>query len=113
MQKIRVLEGQIEDFTYRLKKAEEAFTAPSSPEIGSPKTQSEDEYIVVEPGSPSARDSQLKQREEEIKKAIAHAKKLEDVYNTAEERAMSFERQVFVVTLNSTSTKSMALLRVG
>ena len=94
MQQIRALEDQIEVLTDKLKLAEEAFTAPSSPELGSPKTQSDDEYIVVEPGSSDALEKKLVQREAEIRKAIAHAKKLEQMYITAEERTLTFEKLV-------------------
>lgn len=106
------MEDQIEDLTGKLKKAEEALTAPSSPELGSPKTQSDDEYIVVEPGSPNTLENKLKEREAEIRKAIAHAKKLEEMYNTAEERTLTFEKQVFSVTLNPT-LKHVALFSIG
>jgi len=97
------LEDQIEVLTDKLKKAEEALTAPSSPYLESPKTQSDDEYIVVESGSSDALEKKLEQREAEIRKAIAHAKKLEQMYNTAEERTLTFEKLVIRcnLTLNS------------
>lgn len=99
-EQVRALEDQIEVLTDKLKKVEETLTAPSSPELGSPKTQSDDEYIVVEPGSSDALEKKLEQREAEIRKAIAHAKKLEQMYNTAEERTLAFENLVQVLEAN-------------
>lgn len=92
---------QILDLTVKLRKAEETLTAPSSSVIGSPTAQSDDDYIVVEPGSPTVLQDKLKEREAEIRKAISHAKKLEDMYNTAEERTLNFEKQVILASLST------------
>ncbi|KAG0584687.1 hypothetical protein KC19_3G228000 [Ceratodon purpureus] len=92
-EQIRALEEQIEDLMEKLK---ETSVYP----LGSPKTQSDDEYIVVEQESPESLSFQLKEREAEIRKAIAHAKKLQELYNAAEERTLNFERQVQVLEAN-------------
>jgi hypothetical protein len=88
LQRIRALEDQIEDLAAQLKESS------LYPLAGSPKTQSDDEYIVVEQDSPRSLSFQLKEREAEIRQAVAHAKKLEEMYNAAEARTLSFERQV-------------------
>lgn len=113
LQQIRALEEQIDELTIKLKKAEEALTAPSSPELGSPKTQSDDEYIVVEPGSPNTLENKLKEREAEIRKAMAHASKLEEMYNTAEERTLTFEKQVIIRRLLELNSEACGLGRVA
>lgn len=97
LQRIRMLEDQVEDLTEKLKRAEVGSTyslTPSSPDLESPKTQSDDEYIVVEQEGPNDLENKLKLKEAEMRKAIAHAKRLEDMYNTAERKTLTFERQV-------------------
>nr|XP_024362645.1 myosin-10-like isoform X3 [Physcomitrium patens] len=102
-ERIRMLEDQVEDLTEKLKRAEVGSTyslTPSSPDLESPKTQSDDEYIVVEQEGPNDLENKLKLKEAEMRKAIAHAKRLEDMYNTAERKTLTFERQVKVLEAN-------------
>lgn len=70
--------------------------SPSSPDRESPKTQSDDEYIVVEQEAPEDLQNKLQEKEVEIRNAIAHAKKLEEMYNTAEQNTC--DRQVIGAT---------------
>ncbi|XP_024364713.1 uncharacterized protein [Physcomitrium patens] len=72
--------------------------SPSSPDRESPKTQSDDEYIVVEQEAPEDLQNKLQEKEVEIRNAIAHAKKLEEMYNTAEQNTC--DRQVKVIEAN-------------